>query len=226
MNFLITGTSRGIGHALAKYYSQKGTVYGISRSTSDLDIEQLQCDLTNYEQLKSQLNNFLSEVNEIDTVILNAGVLGKIQSISEANINELKETMEINLWSQKIILDLLIHKKIKNVIAISSGAAVKGSYGWSGYSLSKAALNMLIQLYADEYKDIKFIALAPGLVHTHMQDQLAKVDTNKYKNIKRLHDARGTKDMPQPDEFIKLYNSKLSKILEANSGSFIDIRKI
>jgi benzil reductase ((S)-benzoin forming) len=85
---------------------------------------------------------------------------------------------------------------------------------------------MLIQLYADEYKETKFIALAPGLVHTQMQEELAKVDTNKFTNIKRIHDARGTENMPTPEKFIGIYQKKIDTILSYESGSFIDIRKI
>lgn len=226
MNIIITGTSRGIGHALANYYKELGNVIGINRTRSDLNIEQIICDINDHSNLKTNLNEALVNIDRIDLLILNAGVLGNIQSITESKIEDLKKTMDTNLWSQKFLLDIVLQKEVKNVIAISSGAAIKGTYGWSGYSLSKTALNMLIQLYADEYKGTKFIALAPGLVHTQMQEELAQVDISEFTNIKRIHDARGTENMPTPDKFIGIYQEKIDKILNYDSGSFIDIRKI
>lgn len=226
MNVYISGTSRGIGKALAEHYCIENNVFGISRSGQTDKFNHVQCDLTDYERLNIKVTEQLKEIDELDLVFLNAGVLGKIQTLKEADMSDMKFTMEVNLWSQKVLLDLLLTKKVKTVIAISSGAAVNGSKGWSAYSLSKAALNMLIKLYADEFKETKFIALAPGLVDTAMQDTICSEDTTKFPNLQRLQDARGTDSMPNPEGFVEKFKSLERKILSRDSGEFIDIRKI
>ena len=231
MKVLITGTSSGIGHGLAKHYCSQGAeVYGISRRESDIQSENfhhLSLDLLDYDAVKSEIPKFVKDVEEFDLVILNAGVLGKIQPMAKAQLSELKHTMEMNLWSQKMLLDTLLSStSIKTVIGISSGAGVNGNLGWSGYSLSKAALNMLIQLYAQEFKQTKFYAFAPGLVDTNMQDHLWEVSEEKYPSVKKLHDARGTQNMPKPEEFASKFEKALPELLKMDSGKFVDIRKM
>lgn len=224
MNVFITGISSGIGKSLALEFLNHGYhVDGISRRPLDFSHDNLthtKADITDNDSI-----NNLKLKDHYDLVILNAGVLGAIQKLKDAGLAELKEVMDINLWGQKLIIDkFLSESKIKNIVAISSGAAVSGSLGWSGYSLSKAALNMLIQLYAAEEIKTKFIALAPGLVDTKMQEYISSIDTNYYPNLKRLQEARGTQAMPSPEEFSKIFHHNLDWILSHNSGDFLDFR--
>lgn len=230
MNVFITGASSGIGNALAKHYLANGhKVWGVSRRNTDIDspdFKYLSLDLTHYDKVKEEIPRFV-QGQSFDLVVLNAGVLGKIQPMAQAELSELKNTMEINLWAQKVLLDeLLQNAKIKEVVAISSGASVNGNLGWSGYSLSKAALNMLVQLYAQEFKDTKFYALAPGLVDTSMQDTLWEVSEERFPSVKKLHDARGTDNMPTPEKFAPLFEQALKKLETLESGSFADVRKM
>ena len=127
MNILITGTSSEIGYGLAKHFSEAGhQVYGISRRETKIDNENfhhLPLDLLDYPAVQTKLPEFLSN-KDLDLAILNAGVLGKIQPMAKAELDELKNTMELNLWSQKVLLDtLLSNNKVETVIGISSGAA-------------------------------------------------------------------------------------------------------
>ncbi len=227
-NIFITGISSGIGKALAQFYAHKGvSVFGISRRELDYNhtnIHHIQLDMTDFKNFK-KLKSFIPE--KVDLCILNAGVLGEMKSMTDSNLSELKSVMDINLWAQKEILDVLLQKKIQNILAISSGAAINGGLGWSGYSLSKAALNMLIQLYSKEYPTTKFISFAPGLVDTAMQDYLCeKVDSKKFQSVQRLKSARGTSAMPTADEFAKLFDQSYEKVISFDSGSFVDIRQL
>lgn len=227
----ISGISSGIGKALALYYANKDChVFGLSRRPLDYthaNITHTICDITHYESLDITLKMLISD-DKVDMAILNAGVLGHMETMEEAKLDDLKATMEINLWAQKALLDSLIKQfKVKSYIAISSGAGIKGTMGWSGYSLSKAALNMLVQLYANEYPEYKFIAFAPGLVDTDMQEFISTcVDSKKFPTVKRLHEARGTDSMPTPDQFAIKFDEKLAQILEVESGDFVDLRNL
>ena len=69
----------------------------------------------------------LDKVKHLDLVILNAGVFGKMSCIKDVSLEEVQKTMDINLWGNKLLLEwLLKHLSVKQVIAISSGAAVNG----------------------------------------------------------------------------------------------------
>ena len=90
-------------------------------------------------------------------------MLGSLGDMSEAQLDDLKRVMDVNVWSNKTVLDALFARAfpVKQVVTISSGAAVNGNRGWRGYSISKAALNMLTRLYAAENPDTHFCARWP-----------------------------------------------------------------
>jgi NAD(P)-dependent dehydrogenase (short-subunit alcohol dehydrogenase family) len=142
---------------------------------------------------------------------------------------DLRETMEINVWSNKWLLDSLFTKqrRIGQVVAISSGASQFGSRGWNGYSVSKAALNMLIKLYAGERCETHFTSLAPGLVDTAMQDYLTNLPADpRYEPLEILKAAKGTDQMPDGVDAARKLVKTFPSLLKIESGSYADIRKL
>ncbi|MGL1901908.1 MAG: SDR family NAD(P)-dependent oxidoreductase [Fibrobacterales bacterium] len=235
MNILITGVSSGIGHGLAKQYLDMGhQVFGLSRrepkGLSKLDtFTFVSCDLSDHFQIASAIESLIGECCTFDLVLLNAGMLGSVTSLQGTSILELEESMTVNVWANKIILDTLydLNVTLTQVVATSSGAAVSGNKGWSGYAISKAALNMLIALYAAERPETHFCAFAPGLVDTAMQDYLCdQVNGEEYPTVARIQAARGTDAMPTPELFAQRAVAVIPKLTQFESGSFQDIRKI
>jgi NAD(P)-dependent dehydrogenase (short-subunit alcohol dehydrogenase family) len=235
-NVLITGVSSGIGHALAQSFLENGVrVFGVSRRKPEDLLEHqrfmfLTLDLTDYNAVADALPELLEDVGSLDLVVLNAGILGRITDLSDASLDELKRTMEINLWANKMLIDELLDNglRISQIVAISSGASINGHRGWSGYSLSKAALNMLIKLYAAENPETHCCALAPGLVDTAMQDYLASLpDDERYPSLERIRSRRGTSDMPTPEELAPRLIETMSKLPRmVDSGQYVDIREL
>jgi NAD(P)-dependent dehydrogenase (short-subunit alcohol dehydrogenase family) len=236
MNILITGVSSGIGWGLAKHYLELGhTVFGLSRRTpKDLikkaNFSFAQCDLTNFNTSSEIISHLISGIKTMDLVVLNAGILGPITDMKTQKINNLQDVMNINVWANKPVIDTLIKNipSLVKVVAISSGASINGNKGWGGYSISKAALNMLIKLYASENKKTLFYSLAPGLVDTAMQDYLCgnKLNINDFPAQKKLKSARNTASMPQPEMAAKLLTNAIKNLDDYNSGEFIDIRNM
>lgn len=237
MNVFITGNSSGLGLGLTEALMDlESIVWGMSRRGCPLKprfddvIRDRRQDLGDLSKLEEGLDRLLSDCLRLDLVILNAGVLGRIQDLADTDIHDLEHLMRINVWSNKLILDWLIKRQlpVDQIVAISSGAAVNMSHGWGGYSLSKAALNNLIQLYAHEMPDTHLIALAPGLVDTAMQDYLCgEVDSHEYPSVQKLKDARGTEHMPGP----RAAADHILGLLEAlkgdyPSGAFVDVRHL
>lgn len=230
---LITGASSGIGRALAERYLELGwAVYALSRRESPVyheNFKNVQLDLGDFTNVPGVLFELLGKPDCLDLVVLNAGILGEIADMADADIAGMKHTMDINLWSNKVVLDWLFKHSgsVEQVIAISSGAAVNGNRGWNGYSISKAALNMLIKLYASENPQTHFCSLAPGLVDTAMQDYLCgQKETEKFPSLSRIQSCRGTQSMPTPEQL----SAKLCQVIEDvkafESGCFKDIRKM
>ena len=230
----ITGVSSGLGHGLAKVYLERGAVvYGCSRRVPQDLVEaglRFQAiDLADADQGPAALAQWLREVPEFDTVILNAGKLGEICDMHDTPLVDLRDTMEVNMWANKWILDVLFagDHSIRQVVGISSGASQSGSRGWNGYSLSKAALNMLIKLYAGEQPQTHFTALAPGLVDTAMQDYLTNLPADdRYQPLAILKAAKGTAAMPDGETCARHLIAALPQLLQRDSGSYADIRKL
>lgn len=232
----ITGISSGLGKAFAEYYLARGCqVYGLSRRGSGIQhpaLREVRVDLGQLDHIEAKLRELLQGVQRLDLVILNAGILGEIQAMHTLQIDDLRQLMDVNVWSNKLLLDYLCESntELHQVVAISSGAAVNGNKGWGAYSLSKATLNMLIKLYAAEYPRVHFIALAPGLVDTAMQDHLCdprKVDEEAFPSVRNLRSARGTAAMPGPAAAASTIAGIIPGLMESfASGEFVDVRKL
>ncbi len=235
MQILITGTSSGIGQGLATEYANRGdVVFGISRRPAQ-DLLQyetyrhLQLDLTEYKEVNRLVPEYIGGLERLDLVILNAGVLGPIAWMSELDVEEMKQVMEVNVWANKVLLDLLFRYvgEIRQVVGMSTKASLHSSPGWGAYSVSKAGLNMLMNVYANEYPDTQFNAFAPGLVDSEIQETIWHIrETDKYPTIQRLQDARHTEAMPEPGEAAPMLIDGMKKTLDYDSGTFVDVREI
>lgn len=226
-NILITGCSSGLGLALVNYYLEKGfIVYGISRKKPDItnpNFYHKSFDLSQISKIKDELSSFIKDISQIDTVFLNAGMLGKIKILEELSIQEMQEVYELNVYANKELLDILKTIEVKNILAISSGASLTGYKGWGSYSLSKAGVNMLVNLYSNEMINTKILAVAPGVIKTPMTDYIRfEIDENIFPSAKKL--SEGVVQTPQ-ETVIKIDNL-IKRIDEFESGSYVDVRKI
>ena len=128
MKIFISGVSSGLGYGLAKVYLAMGhEVYGCSRRKPEDLVDQglhfAAIDLA--DSMAGQINfcKLIDDILHFDLAILNAGKLGLIRDMKEASLEDLRETMEINVWSNKWLLDCLFadERSVEQVVAISSG---------------------------------------------------------------------------------------------------------
>lgn len=226
-NILITGCSSGLGLALTNYYLQKGfKVYGISRNKPEIQNQNfihISFDLSKISDIKTSLTTILKEIKNLDLVFLNAGMLGKIKILQELSIEEMQEVYNLNVYANKELLDILMQIDVKNIFIISSGASKTGYKGWGSYSLSKAGVNMLVNLYSNEMFNTKVIALAPGVIKTPMTDYIRfELDENIFTSAKKLNEGlvqTAFETAIKIDVFI-------NRINEFETGSYVDIRQI
>ncbi|BCD61036.1 MULTISPECIES: SDR family NAD(P)-dependent oxidoreductase [unclassified Nitratiruptor] len=228
MKIFITGIGSGLGEALAKLYLEAGEeVYALSRTLprslrnfSNLHFVSL--NLHAHEKIELALVKLLDGV-ELDLAILNAGIVGELKDMSDTSLHEILAVMDLNVWANKVILDILKRYTVKQVVAISSGASVSGARGWNVYALSKATLNMLIKLYAAEMPNTHLTALAPGLIDTPMMEHILQYgDQEKFPVVKRLAES----PKMSPEEAAVLLSDNFKRLLEYPSGEFIDIRNL
>lgn len=226
-NILITGCSSGLGLALTKYYLEKKyKVYGISRNKPDIFDENFihkSFDLSQVSKIKQELSSFIKKIDNIEIVFLNAGMLGKIKILEELTIDEMNEVYSLNVYANKELLDILMQIKVTNILVISSGASKTGYKGWGSYSLSKAGVNMLVNLYSNEMTNTKILAVAPGVIKTPMTDYIRfEIDENIFTSAKKLNEG----DVQTPEETVIKIENLLNKIDNFQTGSYVDVRQI
>jgi NAD(P)-dependent dehydrogenase (short-subunit alcohol dehydrogenase family) len=233
---LITGASAGIGLALAQAWLERGVrVLALQRRPSPLlgqpNFHEVRADLADLDTLPQRVRELVQGTPELERVVLNAAIAAPLRDLGDTPLAELRQLMDVNTWANKLLLDTLYASgvRIQQVIGISSGAAVRGSRGWNGYSLSKAAFAMLIQLYAAERPETHFCSLMPGIVQTKMQDDLSSLgpeERQKFPAVQRLIAARGTPDMPLPEAAAGALLEAFDLARKEPSGALLDLRKL
>jgi NAD(P)-dependent dehydrogenase (short-subunit alcohol dehydrogenase family) len=189
MKAIITGTSRGVGKAVAEaLISRSDTpvhLLCISRTESTIDAEMghpgstihyLQADIfKDIENISSYVTQEL-EWNQINILFHNAGVL-KNELFETTGQKEILQMFQTNAIGPYLLTQALLSKLNQatwaHVVCTGSMGGVAGSVkfpGLSAYSMSKSAIHTMVQCLAEEFKEssIRFNAIALGAVQTEM----------------------------------------------------------
>jgi len=196
--FLITGTSRGIGEALAQKILEKGdTVLGVARGRSTIlkstKYHHLSFDLADTSRI-SQIMEKVDEVvdnQKFDFVCLvnNASAVEPLGSVEKCPASEIDSHVRISLIAPMILTSLFIrkfsHGRIRKKVAfITSGSASTALPHESIYCGSKAGMNMFAQCVGLEQKDKEYgfevICISPGMVDTSMQQVARSKNREEY----------------------------------------------
>jgi len=183
-NIIITGTSRGIGFALAKNFADAGhQVLALSRNPKTIEalahknMTAIATDLSDEKDLQKIVDFVKINWNKVDILIHNAGKLIN-KPFLELSSSDFREVYKVNVFAVAALTQKMIPflKKGSHVVTISSMGGVQGSLkfpGLAAYSSSKGAVITLSELLAEEYKDagIAFNVLALGAVQTEMLEE-------------------------------------------------------
>jgi len=192
-NILITGASRGLGRALFERLAEAGhQVVGVARSPEDLDrvvagIRRrggraigLVADVREGERIVAEA---AALVGPLDVLIHNASMLGPVplQPLSDTRPEALAEVLEVNLTAPfkltRAAVGSMSLRGQGTVVFVSSDAAVEAYPNWGAYSLSKAAADHLMRVWAAENDRLRFFSVDPGEMDTQMHaDALPEAD--------------------------------------------------
>ncbi len=195
MNILITGASRGLGAALAADFAAKtkGNIILASRNENRLNelkntIETKNpdtlvlvraVDLTSEDDLDQFISWVRQQIPSLDILVNNAGLLMN-EPFGDMEKMKAEAIFRINYFAPAMLIrgvDSLLRKADHaHVVNIGSMGGYQGSVKFTGlshYSASKAALAVLTECLAEEYKEagISFNCLALGAVQTEMLDE-------------------------------------------------------
>jgi NAD(P)-dependent dehydrogenase (short-subunit alcohol dehydrogenase family) len=183
---VLTGASRGIGHATVKKFSTAGwRVLTCSRQVFDARCpwpggqeNHIQVDLANPKSTMAATEEIKNKLNgKLHALINNAGASPK--STNGTRMNTLDTDLELwhTVFQSNFFAPILLAKALKNELAAAKGAVVNvtsiaGSrvhpFAGSAYATSKAALATLTREMAHDFGPlgVRVNAIAPGEVET------------------------------------------------------------
>jgi len=185
---LVTGSTRGIGRAIAHACAAEGARVAIcGRSKADLkavseEIQSLgaEClavkvDLTDYASAAKLVDAVHHTWGRIDVLVNNAGVLGPRTTIAEYPPSEWESVLKANLdavfWISQDAIGKMLPQNGGSIINVSSGVGREGRANWGAYAVAKFGVEGLTQVLADELKGygIRVNSVNPGAVRTGMR---------------------------------------------------------
>lgn len=189
---MITGSSDGIGKALALHAARLGAqVILHGRSVQKLEklydtIEEIEgaprpsiavmdLESANAESYTTLAQSIESEFGRLDGLVLNASILGERYSIEQYDAVLWQKVMHVNVTSvfamTQVFLPLLNKSDDPSVIYTSSGVGRTGKAFWGAYAVSKFATEGLSQVLADEHRHSKLRSncINPGATRTNMR---------------------------------------------------------
>ena len=186
---LVTGASRGIGAATAEALAAEGAhVILVARTASALEevedrIHQAggtatiaPLDLTDGESIGKLAVAIGERWDKLDILLLNAAMLGSLTPVQDIDPKEFSRLLSINLLANQALIaafdPLLKRADRADVVALTSSVGREPRAFWGAYGSSKAALETLIEAYADETEytgKLKVHIVDPGATRTRMR---------------------------------------------------------
>jgi len=195
---VITGASRGLGAGLADWFQSKGHRLGLcSRSPTSLQASETVITAPVDVRDPTALTLFTKTVEDrfggIDLWINNAGVLGPIGPLRDANPEDLRIHIETNLLgvvygSQSFVNHLHRNDRFGVLLNISSGAGRSGYAGWTAYCAAKAAVDRFTEALSLEEAPhrLRTHSVAPGVIDTQMQTEIRQCDQDKFPMVQKF----------------------------------------
>ena len=190
---IVTGSSRGIGYAIAKGFLESGAlVHGMARTESDLSNEKNYThhiiDLSNKKSIIKVINKIGNHRKKIDVLINCAGISLGLQS-KKIYDESIKNILDINLLSPYYLSTSVIQFMKKNGGSIINITSIGSNLGFPenpAYISSKAGLSGLTRSLSYDYAHlgIRVNNLVPGYFKT---DMTKKSFDDPFKNKERAN---------------------------------------
>ena len=193
--YIVTGTRRGLGEALAKRIAavKDNELIGISRPEVDL------ADSAAIARAFEDIGQRISGKRYAKAVLINnAGVIEPVAPLDRADPADIERNVAVNLVAPMLLMRLFLgiteHAPLRRVINISSGAGRRPIFGWSAYCAAKAGLDMATRVVALEAQvrglAIEAVSLAPGVIDTGMQGTVRSVSAEDFVDVERFRQMK------------------------------------
>lgn len=241
---IVTGSSKGIGEAMARGLAEFGASVVISSRKQEavdevaaayradgLEAIGIACHIGDADQRKQLIEQTVERYGRLDILINNAATNPYFGPIEDLPLAALEKTLDTNLTAALELSNLALPHLIKSgggsIIHISSVEGVQASPGFSAYNLSKAGLIMLGKNQSVEWAkhNVRVNIICPGLVKTKLSAMLWQNDALTAQAEKGIPLGR----MAKPDEMAGLAvwlaspaASYCTGTVIANDGGFLN----
>lgn len=185
---IITGAGSGMGQATAILFAKQGCTVGICDIKEEGMAETIQIikeryptaktipmigDVTNHDQVKSAVDQFVSQAKSLDILVHYAGYNDEY-SFEDITPNLWNKTVGINLTGTYNVVHAVIPYMVKQnsgkIIATGSTAGMAGGATLAHYAASKAGVAGMIKSVAKQYAPNRITAniIAPGTARTNL----------------------------------------------------------
>ena len=197
---LVTGGNRGIGrgiceslakqkaHVVFSYRSNDEEANELKKLLKDLgapNATALKFDVTNFDEMKTTLEDFIKEFGPITGLVNNAGI-SKDGLILRNKAQDVEKILETNLKAPIVLTSLLSRSFLKgenvSIVNMSSIVGLMGNASQINYSASKAGLIGMTKSTAKELasRNIRCNVVCPGFIETEMTSELSDAAKEKY----------------------------------------------
>ncbi len=190
---IVTGATRGIGHAIAVRFAREGcnvAFCGRSRNDAMAAVEQellalgvkakgYACDVACMDQAQDFVKHVLADFGHVDILVNNAGITddAALKRMSEDQFDRVMRTNIRSVFCMtKAIQPAMWKQGFGAIVNIGSVVGIAGNYNQSNYAASKAAIIGFSKSCAKEFaaRNIRVNVVAPGFIETEMTAQVPK----------------------------------------------------
>ena len=199
--YVVTGTTRGLGAALAAAIAADpaNQLIALSRTRGatpgDIAIEVDLADTRALESACDAMERRISGKAYAKAVLVNnAGVVVPVGPLDQVDAAALERNLVVNLVAPMLLMRRFLratgHVPLRRIINISSGASRRPIFGWGGYCAAKAGLDMASRVVALEAETrgqaVEVTSLAPGVIDTPMQETVRNASAEDFVDVERF----------------------------------------
>ena len=171
---IITGASRGLGQAITERLIEIGEeVLGLARNTSGMNIDALECDVSDYTSVKNASREIKRMKKPVKAIINAAGVASMNMAVTtdESTVQKLIQTNLVGtIYCCQLFAPIMLRQKYGSFINFSTIAVALALKGESVYVASKAGVESFSRTFAREMADfnVRVNCIAPGPIRTDL----------------------------------------------------------
>ena len=202
---IVTGSSQGIGRAIAIELANLGLKVVVNYANSKAAAEEVvkdiirnggeaiavQANIANLEDVKKLIDNTLNKFGRIDILVNNAGIT-RDKLLLRMKLDDWQTIIDLNLTGvflcTQAVIKTMLKQKNGRIINVSSIVGEVGNPGQANYSAAKAGILGFTKSVAKEVasRGITVNAIAPGFIETNMTKDLEKENVLQSIPLKRL----------------------------------------